>query len=183
MRSAFQGSNGKVMVPEPTYRRVPSNSHIVEPWPEKPRAAIDVPPLPGPGDMVMPVLRATASSVVTSPRSRTVSPRSTSMLAGVCKGVMPRRLPVEAGSFSAPGAAALLRTRTSGSVSADGACGCVGAWAWAWAWPSAGTARREKAAAILLARVEAPRRRRMSFISALKRPATPQAMRCVEKPG
>jgi hypothetical protein len=91
---------------------VPSNSCITEPWPVKPRAAIAVPPLPGPGEPVMPVARVTASITDTSPRARMVSPVSTSMLAGVSSGVRPRRLPVCEGSSMASGVRRLASTCT-----------------------------------------------------------------------
>ena len=118
MRSTDQVSNGKVTVPAPANSRVPSNSCITEPWPEKPRAAIEVLPLPGEGAPVMPVARVAASMTETSPRARMVSPVSTSMLAGVSSGVRPRRLPVCVGSASDSAVWAPASTCTGGRLGA-----------------------------------------------------------------
>src|SRR4051794_38448629 len=69
--------------------------------PGKPRGLNDSPPLPGAGLAVKPVASwVTASMTLCWPRSLIVSALMISMLAGVCKGVRLRRLPLPAVWFS-----------------------------------------------------------------------------------
>ncbi|MNT16676.1 hypothetical protein D3C72_1517900 [compost metagenome] len=163
-------------MPAPTYRRVPSYSCITEPWPLKPRADSDEPPLPGAGEPVMPVARLAASTTDTSPRARIASPVSTSMLAGVSSGVRPRRLPVCVGSSRASGVWRLASTCTGVRLGRP-----VASPDWASTGPQARPSPSE--------RPERPERRArcrggpersrggdaMRFIRLLLQPASPQA--------
>ena len=68
MRSTLQVSNGKVSVPEATKSCAPSYSFMTELRPPNPRDIREPPPLPGAAWLVMPTIRVSASSTVTSPR-------------------------------------------------------------------------------------------------------------------
>jgi hypothetical protein len=100
IRSTLHVSNGNVSVPEATKSWAPSYSFITEFRPPKPRDIRAPPPLPGAAWLVMPTIRVSASSTVTSPRCRIVSPVMMVRLAGVSSGVRPRRVAVGAATAS-----------------------------------------------------------------------------------
>src|SRR5215467_8044488 len=96
--------------------------------PVKPRVLNDRLPLPGAGLAVKPVaFWVTASMILCWPRSAMVSAVIVSTLAGVCNGVRPSRLPIDAGAFRSSAGDGCAGGDEAATVGADDGEGAVAA--------------------------------------------------------